>query len=72
MITESFEAVRERDVAEKAEVMSKHMEMLRERYDFSGKTDLNATMSGGKPLPVGPTAKLMNGMSWERSRFTVT
>ncbi len=65
MITESFEAVRQRDVAEKAEVMSKHMEMLRERYDLSGKTDPVAKMSGGKPLPVGPTAKISSGISWE-------
>lgn len=65
MITEPFETVRERDVAEKSEVMSKHMALLRERYDLSGKTDMNATMSGGKPLPVGPTARLRNGMTWE-------
>jgi len=64
-ITESFEAVRKWDVAEKAEVMSKHMEMLRERYDLSGKTDPAAKMSGGKPLPVGPTAKIISGISWE-------
>ncbi len=65
MITESFEAVRERDVAEKAEVMGKHMEILGERYDLSGKTDPVAKMSGGKPLPVGPTAKIGSGISWE-------
>jgi cytochrome c peroxidase len=65
MVTESFEAVRERDVAEKPEVMSKHMAMLRERYDLSEKTDPVAKMSGGKPLPVGPTAKISSGISWE-------
>ncbi len=65
MVTESFEAVRERDIAEKPEVMSKHMAMLRERYELSGKTDPVAKMSGGKPLPVGPTAKISGGISWE-------
>ncbi len=65
MVTESFEAVRERDVAEKPEVMSKHMALLKERYDLSGKTDPVSKMSGGKPLPVGPTAKLSSGVSWE-------
>ena len=65
MDTESFEVVRGRDVAEKPETMSKHMALLRERYDLSGKTDPNARMSGGKLLPVGPTAKLRNGMTWE-------
>ncbi|MCP4267158.1 MAG: cytochrome B6 [Candidatus Brocadiaceae bacterium] len=65
MVTESFEAVRERDIAEKPDVMSKHMALLKERYNLSGKTDPNAKMSGGKPLPVGPTAKLSSGVSWE-------
>ena len=65
MITESFEAVKKRDVAEKPEVMSKHMTLLKERYDLSGKTDPVSKMSGGKPLPVGPTAKLSSGISWE-------
>lgn len=65
-ITESFSAVRERDVAEKPEVMNKHMALLEERYDLSGKTDPNTRMSGGKPVPLGPTAKLKSGMTWER------
>jgi cytochrome c peroxidase len=65
MITKSFKTVREMDVAEKAEVMSKHMAMLNERYDLSGKTDPVVKMSGGKPLPVGPTAKISSGISWE-------
>ena len=37
------------------------MTLLKERYDLSGKTDLDAKMSGGKPLPVGPQ-KLSNGI----------
>ena len=45
--------------------MSKHMALLGERYDLSGTTSPSARMSGGKPLPVGPTAKLKNGMTWE-------
>ncbi len=65
MITKSFDAVREMDVAEKPEVMKKHMAMLNERYDLSGKADPVVKMSGGKPLPVGPTAKLKRGMTCE-------
>lgn len=65
MVTESFAAVRERDIAEKLEVMNKHMALLNVRYDLSGKTDPIAKMSGGKLLPVGPTAKLSSGISWE-------
>ncbi|MBS1257646.1 MAG: hypothetical protein MAG551_00690 [Candidatus Scalindua arabica] len=62
MVTESFAAVRERDIAEKLEVMNKHMALLNVRYDLSGKTDPIAKMSGGKLLPVGPTAKLSSGI----------
>ncbi|MCR4289940.1 MAG: cytochrome B6 [Candidatus Scalindua sp.] len=65
MVTEPFEAMRERDIAEKPEAMSKHMALLKERYNLSGKTTPNAKMSGGKPLPVGPTAKLSSSISWE-------
>ena len=65
MITKSFDAVREHDVAEKSEVMSNHMSLLEGRYDLSGRTDPDARMSGGKLLPVGPTAKLKNGITWE-------
>lgn len=63
--TESFEAVKKRDVAEKPDVMKKHMALLNERYDLSGKTHPEATMSGGKPLPIGPTAKLSSGLTWD-------
>ncbi len=65
VITKSFDAVREMDMAEKREVMSKHMALLGERYDLSGTTSPSARMSGGKSLPVGPTAKLKDGMTWE-------
>ncbi len=65
MVTETFASIRERDIGEKPDVISKHMALLNDRYDMSGRTDLDASMSGGKPLPVGPTAKLRNGLTWE-------
>ncbi|MFY9345193.1 MAG: cytochrome B6, partial [Planctomycetota bacterium] len=37
---------------------------LERRFDLSGRTDANARMSGGKPLPVGPTARLPEGITW--------
>nr|WP_211436140.1 hypothetical protein [Candidatus Kuenenia stuttgartiensis] len=37
-----------------------------ERYDLSMKVTNDVTMSRGKPLPVGPTARLKDGMSWEK------
>ncbi|KKL09158.1 hypothetical protein LCGC14_2568650, partial [marine sediment metagenome] len=65
MVTETFASVRERDIGEKPDVISKHMALLNERYDMSGRTDPDARMSGGKPLPVGPTAKLKKDLTWE-------
>jgi cytochrome c peroxidase len=51
---------------DKAEVMRRQMQYLNERYDLSGRTDPAVTMSGGrKPIPVGPTAKLAAGVTWE-------
>ncbi len=45
--------------------MTKHKNLLNERYDLSEKVDKNATMTGGKPLPVGPTARLKGGTNWQ-------
>ena len=41
-----------------------HMDLLNNRYDFLEKISPNVMMSGGKPIPVGPTAKI-KGMEWE-------
>jgi len=39
---------------------------LEERFQLDCRTDPSATMSGGKPLPVGPTARLPTGVAtWE-------
>ena len=54
---ESFEKVMAQDKAQKAMVMKRQMDLLNERYDLSRHVTTEVTMSGGKPLPVGPTAK---------------
>jgi cytochrome c peroxidase len=53
-------------VAAKPKVMAAHRAVLAQRYTLEPKLDPSATMSRGKPLPVGPTARLANGMTWER------
>ena len=63
---ESFEKVMAQDKAEKAMVMKRHMDLLNERYDLSKHVTTEVTMSGGKPSPVGPTAKLKGGLTWEK------
>jgi len=51
---------------QKTEVMAMHMNVINERYDLSGRTHPTVTMSGGrKHIPIGPTAKLKDGVSWE-------
>jgi cytochrome c peroxidase len=66
VIEESFEKVMAQDKALKAMVMKRHLDLLNERYDLSRHVTTEVTMSGGKPLPVGPTAKLKTGLTWEK------
>ena len=66
VIEEPFEVVRARDKANKARVMAESQRRLDERYDLRRRVDESVRMTRGKPIPVGPTAKLKNGLTWER------
>ena len=55
-----------RDKAQKADVMARHQALLDERYYLSKQVDPKVTMFRGKPIPVGPTAKLPKGMTWDK------
>jgi cytochrome c peroxidase len=66
VIEEPFDAVRARDKAAKARVMAEHQKLLDERYDLRRHVDENVRMTRGKPIPVGPTAKLKGGVTWEQ------
>jgi cytochrome c peroxidase len=48
----------------KPKIMKTARDLLAQRYDLSGRTDPSLRMSGGKPVPVGPTARLSNGVTW--------
>ena len=64
----SPELVKELQRLERAKptIMKKQNDLLAARYDLSGKVDATARMSGGrKAIPVGPTARLAKGTSWE-------
>jgi cytochrome c peroxidase len=51
---------------QKPKVMARWKEYLALRYNFTGATDPEATMSRSKPLPVGPVVRLPKGVStWE-------
>ncbi|HCE45472.1 MAG TPA: cytochrome B6 [Lentisphaeria bacterium] len=60
----TFEQIKAARMAVKAEIAKQHKEMLDSRYDSFKKTDPAETMSGGKPIPTGPTAHL-HGITWD-------
>jgi cytochrome c peroxidase len=65
VIEEPFDVVRARDKANKARVMAAAMRLLEARYDLTRRVDPNVKMTRGKPIPVGPTARL-KGVTWEQ------
>ncbi|MFN2515452.1 MAG: cytochrome B6 [Pyrinomonadaceae bacterium] len=66
VIEEPFDVVRARDKAAKAGVMAAHQRYLDERYDLRRNVDESVRMTRGKAIPVGPTAKLRGGTTWEQ------
>jgi cytochrome c peroxidase len=66
VVEEPFEVVRARDKAAKSRVMAEHQKLLEGRYDLRRHVDENVRMTRGKPIPVGPTARLKNGVTWEQ------
>ncbi|HEY7786332.1 MAG TPA: hypothetical protein VIB00_16490 [Pyrinomonadaceae bacterium] len=66
VIEEPFEVVRARDKAAKAGVNAAAQRLLEQRYDLRRRVDEAVKMTRGKPIPVGPTAKLKSGVTWEQ------
>jgi cytochrome c peroxidase len=64
-IKESFATILARMKAAKGGVMQRQMALLNERYDLTKRVTDEVKMSRGKPLPVGPAAKLAGGLTWE-------
>ncbi len=62
----TFEEMKAKDEADKPAVEARQKKLLEERYDLAGRADDKVTMSRGKPIQVGPTAKLPEGMTWEK------
>ena len=61
----SFDQIKAARMAVKAARAAEHTEMLNSRYLLAKKTSSEVFMSGGKPIPVGPTANL-RGVTWEQ------
>ena len=62
----TFDEVMKKESAAKPKVMDAHRKFLESRYDLTPKRDPKVTMARGKPLCVGPTARLKDGMTWEK------
>jgi cytochrome c peroxidase len=61
----TFEELFKAAVANKPKVMATQRKLLESRYNLEPKLDPAAKMSRGKPLVVGPTARLPQGVDWE-------
>jgi cytochrome c peroxidase len=61
----SFAEMMEKDKAAKPAIMEKAMAVLKERYDLTPHPG-DVKMTRGKPICVGPTAKLSDGVTWEQ------
>ncbi len=59
-------AIMRKEAAARPDVMAKQRALLEKRYELKAKRDPRAKMSRGKPLCVGPTARLAEGMTWEK------
>ncbi|HVX11766.1 MAG TPA: cytochrome B6 [Pirellulales bacterium] len=61
----TFEDVYKMGVEGKPKLMATQKKLLQARYHLEPKLDPEAKMTRGKPLPVGPTAKLPKGVDWD-------
>src|SRR4051794_30881135 len=62
----SFAEMMEKDKKDKPAVMDRQTALLKERYDLTPKPDDKVKMTRGKPVCVGPTAKLPEGTTFEQ------
>jgi cytochrome c peroxidase len=62
---QTFDEVMQADVAAKPQVMATQRQLLESRYNLQPQLDTQVTMSRGKPIPIGPTARLVQGRTWE-------
>ena len=63
---ESFQTVMARDKADKEPTIARQKKLLEERYQLASRPDGKVTMSRGKPIQVGPAARLPEGMTWDQ------
>lgn len=62
---QTFDEIMRADIAAKPKVMQTQRALLESRYDLAPRFHPEARMTRGKPVPVGPTARLARGVTWE-------
>lgn len=62
----TFEEIMQKDIAEKPKVMETQRNLLERRYDLKPNLTKKVKMSRGKPIAAGPTARLGDGLNWEK------
>ena len=60
-----FEEVMKKEAEAKPKVTADQRKLLEGRYDLTPKPDPNITMARGKPICVGPTARLGEGVTFD-------
>ena len=63
---EPFEKVMERESQQRSKIKDQQQNLLEKRYDLSPRFVKGATMSRGKPVPMGPTARLPKGLTFDQ------
>ena len=62
----TFEEIYQADVAAKPKVMETQRALLEMRYNLKPSLAPDVKMSRGKPIAVGPTARLPQGATWQK------
>src|SRR5690606_13876972 len=57
--------IMEQETAARPQVTAAQRQLLEARYNLEPRLDPEVTMTRGKPVPVGPTARLADGMTFE-------
>ena len=63
---QSPEEIMQKEITNKPNVMAAQRKLLEARYDLTPHPDAQMKMSRGKRIAVGPTARLKNGMTFDK------
>lgn len=63
---DDFASVKARMSAAKADIMKKHLALLKDRYDLEDHSGKGVAMSRGKPVQTGVRVRLPEGMTWQK------